>query len=240
MSSALSSVRTRRTNPQTATPPAPVTRNGPTPVGNRNIPYSPAPAPSTTYNPNPISNQTPSPNPGAVGTPTAGLSLHQIIDIYGKRILQLESFMNQNKSTPLTSGSQSHPDSGISLEDVQALIDSKLDVFQRKREKEASQTQDEVLQEFHSRFELLANEIADLKDVVLQLQRYTMTVNKVLIENAGLLKNNQVMEETFTLGNLTEVPEDIVEDITGEEVEFDTYEEETDPSNESTVGDYFK
>ena len=240
MSSALSSVRTRRTNPQTA---APVQRNGqqPTTVGTRNVP-------APTYNPSPSYTNAQSSTVGSPtvgGTPTAGLSLHQIIDIYGKRILQLESLYK--RSVDSSSSSSSTSISEISLQDVQVLIDSKIDMYQQKRDKkdkEAAQNQpafqEEIIQEFHSRFELLANEIADLKDIILQLQRYTMTVNKILVENAGLLKNNEVMEETFTLGNLPEISEDNVEYTTGEEVDLELYEEEIDPTNDSTVGDYFK
>jgi hypothetical protein len=36
--------------------------------------------------------------------------------------------------------------------------------------------------EFNSKFELLAGEVAELKDIVLKLQSYTMEVNKTLFE----------------------------------------------------------
>ena len=37
--------------------------------------------------------------------------------------------------------------------------------------------------EFDEKFEILANEIADLKDIVIKLQSYTMEVNKMLMED---------------------------------------------------------
>jgi len=40
----------------------------------------------------------------------------------------------------------------------------------------------EVLEEYNSRFEMLASEIQNMKDIVLNLQSYTMTVNKTLID----------------------------------------------------------
>jgi hypothetical protein len=40
----------------------------------------------------------------------------------------------------------------------------------------------EIMEEMDTRFDILAREIADLKDVVLKLQAYTMDVNKTLLE----------------------------------------------------------
>ena len=40
----------------------------------------------------------------------------------------------------------------------------------------------DVLDEFNNRFEILAQEIDSLKDIVLKLQSYTMDVNKMLID----------------------------------------------------------
>jgi enamine deaminase RidA (YjgF/YER057c/UK114 family) len=39
-----------------------------------------------------------------------------------------------------------------------------------------------IIQEYNSRFELLAEEIGNLKDIVLKLQSYTLEVNKTLME----------------------------------------------------------
>ena len=40
-----------------------------------------------------------------------------------------------------------------------------------------------VLDEFNSRFEILANELSDLKDTIMKLQTYTMEVNKSLYDD---------------------------------------------------------
>jgi len=37
-----------------------------------------------------------------------------------------------------------------------------------------------VIDEFNSRFEILANELADIKDIILKLQTFTMEVNKTM------------------------------------------------------------
>jgi hypothetical protein len=39
-----------------------------------------------------------------------------------------------------------------------------------------------VLDEFNARFEIMAEEIANIKSIVLSLQSYTMNVNKMLLE----------------------------------------------------------
>ena len=41
---------------------------------------------------------------------------------------------------------------------------------------------EDILNEINSRFELLAEEISNIKDIVLKLQSYTMDVNKTLLE----------------------------------------------------------
>lgn len=43
-------------------------------------------------------------------------------------------------------------------------------------------TMTDVLDEFQSRFEMIATEISDIKDAMVKLQTYTMDVNKMLLE----------------------------------------------------------
>ena len=40
----------------------------------------------------------------------------------------------------------------------------------------------DIIDEFNTRFEMFATEIADMKDMILKLQSYTMDVNKMLLE----------------------------------------------------------
>jgi hypothetical protein len=54
----------------------------------------------------------------------------------------------------------------------------------------------EVLDEFNERFETLADELANLKNIVLSLQSYTMDVNKTLLqERIRILGADEVTEE---------------------------------------------
>lgn len=91
-------------------------------------------------------------------TPKGGLTLPQVISLVDKRLITLETFMKETQS----GGSQTNgPLSATSASEdaVNAMAD-----------------------EFDTKFAVLAQEVADLKDVVLKLQAYTMEVNKTLYE----------------------------------------------------------
>lgn len=86
----------------------------------------------------------------------AGLTLPQVIAVIDSRLIKLEGFMkeaNQNGTT----NSVRNRDLTITDNDV-------------------------MLQEFDKRFEILAEEIGNLKDMLLKLQSFTMDVNKTLMD----------------------------------------------------------
>ena len=84
----------------------------------------------------------------------SGLTLPQVISLVDKRLITLETFMRESQNGASTSASTS-----VSEDAVNQLAD-----------------------EFNSKFEMLVQEVADLKDIVLKLQSYTMDVNKTLFE----------------------------------------------------------
>jgi hypothetical protein len=90
-------------------------------------------------------------------TPKGGLTLPQVISLVDKRLITLETFMKETQS----GGSQTNASASTSASEdaVNAMAD-----------------------EFDTKFAVLAQEVADLKDVVLKLQAYTMEVNKTLYE----------------------------------------------------------
>ena len=90
---------------------------------------------------------------------------------------------NNNTTTP--------SNAALTLPQVIALFDARL----IKLEKAVNEPKDivsnknsgidlnvDILNEINSRFELLAEEISNIKDIVLKLQSYTMDVNKTLLE----------------------------------------------------------
>jgi len=93
--------------------------------------------------------------------PKGGLTLPQVISLVDKRLVTLETFMKETQQTVSSVPEQPNvfASASASEEAVNLLAD-----------------------EFNSKFELLAQEVADLKDIVLKLQSYTMEVNKTLYE----------------------------------------------------------
>jgi hypothetical protein len=90
-------------------------------------------------------------------TPAAGLTLPQVIALVDRRLVVLESFMKDTKAVPKVLAPQ-------------ALA------------QQVKQLDDEVIDEINNRFELLAGEVAELKDILIKLQSYTMEVNKRLVD----------------------------------------------------------
>jgi hypothetical protein len=108
-------------------------------------------------------------------TPKGGLTLPQVISLVDKRLITLETFMKETQSGSQTIGSSSAATSA-SEDAVNAMAD-----------------------EFDAKFAVLAQEIADLKDIVLKLQAYTMEVNKTLYEERVQVLSDmgQSKEEKF-------------------------------------------
>lgn len=86
-----------------------------------------------------------------------GLTLPQVISVIDTRLIVLETFMKDTKEgkSPMVNTSPA----------VQTSVEN-----------------NEIMEEMDTRFDILAREIADLKDIVLKLQAYTMDVNKTLLE----------------------------------------------------------
>jgi len=108
-------------------------------------------------------------------TPKGGLTLPQVISLVDKRLITLETFMKETQSA----GSQTNkPLSATSASEdaVNAMAD-----------------------EFDTKFAVLAQEVADLKDIVLKLQAYTMEVNKTLYEERVQVLSDmgELKEEKF-------------------------------------------
>jgi len=91
--------------------------------------------------------------------PPTGLTLPQVIALIDKRLVNLETITKDKMLSEGSSGS-----SGEDGEEGSGGVDPA------------------VLDEFNARFEIMAEEIANIKSIVLSLQSYTMNVNKMLLE----------------------------------------------------------
>jgi hypothetical protein len=99
--------------------------------------------------------------------PASGLTLQQVITILNSRVLALEEYVKGEKSRPIT-------DAGLTLpKDTSSDSETMTN---------ANQLPNDIVDEFNERFMLLAQEIANLKDMLLSLQTYTMSINKTLME----------------------------------------------------------
>ena len=90
-------------------------------------------------------------------TPAGGLTLPQVIALVDRRLVVLESFMKDTKAAQ--------------AQQAPAPVPTPV-----------QQLDDEVIDEINNRFELLAGEVAELKDILIKLQSYTMEVNKRLVD----------------------------------------------------------
>ena len=69
-----------------------------------------------------------------------------------------------------------------------------------------------IINEFNSRFEILAKEIDDIKNMLLKLQSYTMDVNKMLVdERIQILSNIDDLDQSNL--NITDETVNITDDI---------------------------
>jgi len=126
-----------------------------------------------------------------------GFTLQQVISVIDRRLLNLESFMAESKeNTGKQITSESYEPS--------PLVDNSIT---------------DILNEFNNRFDIIAEEVGTLKDIVLKLQSYTMDVNKTLLEErinvfsdlgnstpsstTALDINNQIYDITNVLGDNT-------------------------------------
>lgn len=94
------------------------------------------------------------------------------------------------KPMPQPNGSST----GLTLPQVIALIDTRLvrleTVTKTIIDSSNSETTDksmdaispEIMEEFNTRFEIIAEEVANIKNIVLNLQSYTMNVNNMLLQ----------------------------------------------------------
>ena len=104
----------------------------------------------------------------------SGLTLPQVISLVDTRLVKLETFMKETKD----SGGKS-----VRFEE-QAITEYNPNMQSNNEYNDQDgNTIEEILEDFNNRFMVLANEIAELKDIVLKLQTYTMDVNKLLMED---------------------------------------------------------
>ena len=141
-----------------------------------------------------------------------GLTLQQVIAVIDKRLISLETHMNESKNTSqsreIVQYNVNGPQTDASSTEVAASIN-------------------EIIEEFQNRFIILADELSSLKDIVLKLQSYTMEVNKTLMEErvhifSDLGEDNK---SVFVLQEDSEPVEETISEKIDESVEDDFVEQ---------------
>ena len=119
--------------------------------------------------------------PSPVGpTDTQGLTLPQVIALIDKRLIHLEHFSKGINTTV-----QELQNNGVAVSSNDSVTNN-----------EEFQSIQSILDDMNSRFDIMAEEIANMKNIVLSLQSYTMNVNKMLLQN---LQSSDL--GVFTLSN---------------------------------------
>jgi hypothetical protein len=109
-------------------------------------------------------NMPPPSTPGFQQTqpnPAMGLTLPQVIALVDQRLVVVETFMKNMQSSETTGFVSNANTLSPTIVDNNA---------------------NPILEEINGRYDLLAEEIINLKNIVLNLQSYTMEVNKTLME----------------------------------------------------------
>ena len=165
------------------------------------------------------STPAPTPVPMDIKKP---MSLQQVITVFDQRLLHLEKIIIEQGPVSQTSEGKAE----IDLEQLNEIQES----FQTSISK--------CVNEFDHRYNLLANEVVELKEMLLKLQSYTLEVNKALYENKTqssqpLLQN--VSEGKTIVENSTQTKE--VQEAMDEILEKAYEEIEQEPSEEKTQTD---
>lgn len=110
------------------------------------------------------------------------MSLPQVLKVFDTRLNAIESNVKELQSSSTTTEASDSKESSISI---------------------ATEMQ-EILGEYEERFQVLANEIQSMKEIVLKLQTYTMDVNKTLLEErVQIMSSSNTANETI---EMTEAP----------------------------------
>ena len=153
------------------------------------------------------------------------MSLQQVISVFDKRLLHIEGHILKN------GGLNNEPrqlDNSVVTKDMESLKES------------IRENLDGQFSEFDHRYQLLANEIANLKQIVLKLQSYSLEINKSLMDERSeiLSKLNNVqekVEETIDASTNTIEEENINFDISSSDVKQEFIENANDISQEEVV-----
>ncbi len=140
-----------------------------------------------TTTPQPAANETSSFDSAEKASQNSrGLTLQQVIGVIDARLNALENYMMESKQ--------------MGKVNVEPVSTPSLDVSSISEI--VNETVSSYTAEFNERYEILANEIMQLKDIIINLQSYTMDVNKMLLENRTIVMSKPIDHDTDSSENI--------------------------------------
>jgi hypothetical protein len=157
------------------------------------------------------------PTPTSSETPTSGFTLQQVIAVIDKRLLILEK-----TTAELKTAAGSAPPTPVQPQQQKQTLQQQPAVPPPPKV-EVIQAPDfsDMFREYDDRFEMLATEISNLKDMLLNLQSYTMDVNKMLLEERANPPISEGADAKYTLANGDAALEPTADEFAEEEVSGD-------------------
>ena len=131
-------------------------------------------------------------------------------------------------NVPPTPPPQEKP-TGLNLQQFISTLNKRVDALEgninQTLENSNEPTVTDLLDEFQSRFEMMATEIADIKDTMLKLQTYTMDVNKMLLdERIQILSDVNPDSNTKSIDNIDDDLNNVVSIVNSEHSSVDMRE----------------
>jgi hypothetical protein len=106
--------------------------------------------------------------PGQPGVNSQGLTIQQVVALVDKRLLTLETFMKDAQENG-------------GLKTADPILQHTVQQTSQPGP-EVPENLKELLEEYSSRFDIIADEITSIKNMMLSLQSFTMDVNKKLMD----------------------------------------------------------
>ena len=97
--------------------------------------------------------------------------------------------------------------SGLPLQTIISTFNTRISKLENNTNNKIQNSSDMTNEEYEQRFNLLVEEISDLKEMVLKLQSFTMEVNKSLFD-----ERIKVLSAESIINNAPENDEDIIQD----------------------------
>jgi hypothetical protein len=166
------------------------------------------PIPTRRGNPVPVSPY----RNGPESQQATGLTLPQVIAVIDRRLLNLEKLARDSPIEILRDGTRS-----IDADHGSVDTDASLADFERRMAIQVEEF-DARSEEFERRFDVLVDEIDGMKSIILSLQSYTMSVNKLLLDQSGILSSEIINTPSLPDPVLEIVPIEIISDVSSSNI----------------------